>query len=177
MEYDIEQIEKQNEKRKRTKQIVKKLLFVIIIILLYNIFLITKSTLDKTDAKSMFGYRAYVITTNSMEPTINVGDIIIVSGIEKDKIKTDKIVTFEQNNQIIMETTALAENKYQKYEKLYISKETGKPEKMEIKDTNQNTIIYIIYNEININTYNANLTHTNIRSEGYGNKKRRYVLC
>ena len=58
MEYDIEQIEKQNEKRKRTKQIVKKLLFVIIIILLYNIFLITKSTLDKTDAKSMFGYRA-----------------------------------------------------------------------------------------------------------------------
>ena len=101
MEYDIEQIEKQNEKRKRTKQIVKKLLFVIIIILLYNIFLITKSTLDKTDAKSMFGYRAYVITTNSMEPTINVGDIIIVSGIEKDKIKTDKIVTFEQNNQII----------------------------------------------------------------------------
>ena len=27
MEYDIEQIEKQNEKRKRTKQIVKKLLF------------------------------------------------------------------------------------------------------------------------------------------------------
>ena len=83
----------------------------------------------------------------------------------------------EQNNQIVMETTALAENKYQKYEKLYISKETGKPEKMEIKDTNQNTIIYIIYNEININTYNANLTHTNIRSEGYGNKKRRYVLC
>ena len=83
----------------------------------------------------------------------------------------------EQNNQIIMETTALAENKYQKYEKLYISKETGKPEKMEIKDTNQNPIIYIIYNEININTYNANLTHTNIRSEGYGNKKRRYVLC
>ena len=66
-----------------------------------------------------------------------------------------------------METTALAENKYQKYEKLYISKETGKPEKMEIKDTNQNTIIYIIYNEININTYNANLTHTNIRSEVY----------
>ena len=64
----------------------------------------------------------------------------------------------EQNNQIVMETTALAEN-------------------MEIKDTNQNTIIYIIYNEININTYNANLTHTNIRSEGYGNKKRRYVLC
>ena len=50
-----------------------------------------------------------------------------------------------------METTAKTENNYQKYEKLYVSKENGKPQKMEIKDTNQNTIIYIIYNEININ--------------------------
>lgn len=57
----------------------------------------------------------------------------------------------EENNQIIMETTAKTENNYQKYEKLYVSKENGKPQKMEIKDTNQNTIIYIIYNEININ--------------------------
>ena len=57
----------------------------------------------------------------------------------------------EENNQIIMETTVKTENNYQKYETLYISKETGNPTKMEIKDTNQNTIIYIIYNEIKIN--------------------------
>ena len=50
-----------------------------------------------------------------------------------------------------METTAKTENNYQKYEKLYVSKQDRKPTKMEIKDTNQNTIIYIIYNEININ--------------------------
>ena len=56
----------------------------------------------------------------------------------------------EENNQIIMETTAKTENNYQKYEKLYVSKENGKPTKMEIKDANQNTIIYIIYNEIKI---------------------------
>lgn len=57
----------------------------------------------------------------------------------------------EENNQIIMETTAQTNNKYQKYETLYISKENAEPIKMEIKDTNQNTIIYIIYNEIKIN--------------------------
>lgn len=58
----------------------------------------------------------------------------------------------EENNQIIMETTAKTQNNYQKYETLYISKENGKPTKMEIKDTNQNTIIYIIYKEIKINS-------------------------
>ena len=56
----------------------------------------------------------------------------------------------EENNQVIMETTSNTESNYQKYEKLYVSKENGNPIKMEIKDTNQNTIIYIIYNEINI---------------------------
>lgn len=57
----------------------------------------------------------------------------------------------EENNQIIMETTAKTENNYQKYKTLYISRDTGNPIKMEIKDTNQNTTIYIMYNEIKIN--------------------------
>lgn len=56
----------------------------------------------------------------------------------------------EENNQLIMETTTKTDNNYQKYEKLYISKENGKPTKLEIKDTNQNIIINIIYNEIEI---------------------------
>lgn len=82
----------------------------------------------------------------------------------------------EEENQIVMETTVKTGNKYQKYEKLYVSKKDGKPIKIEIKDTNQNTIIYIKYNEIDIKK-EAILTYTNIRSEDYGNKKRRYVLC
>lgn len=56
----------------------------------------------------------------------------------------------EENNQIILETIAKNQNNYQKYEKLYVSREDGKPLKMEIKDTNQNVIIYIIYNKIEI---------------------------
>lgn len=56
----------------------------------------------------------------------------------------------EESNEIIMETTAKTENNYQKYKKLYISKKDGIPIKMEIKDTNQNTTIYIIYNKIDM---------------------------
>jgi len=59
-----------------------------------------------------------------------------------ENYKNNSNSTFkEENNQIVMETTAINENNYQKYEKLYVSKEDGKPTKMEIKDTNQNTII------------------------------------
>ena len=80
---------------------------------------------------------------------ITQNNLDLISFIENYKNNSNSGLK-EENNQIIMETTARTENNYQKYEKLYISKETGKPIKMEIKDTNQNIIIYIIYNEISI---------------------------
>ena len=83
-------------------------------------------------------------------PDITQNNLDLVSFIESYKNNSNSKFK-EENNQIIMETTAKTENNYQKYETLYISKETGNPVKMEIKDTNQNIIIYIIYNEIKIN--------------------------
>ena len=80
---------------------------------------------------------------------ITQNNLDLISFIERYKNNPNSKFK-EENNQIIMETTAKTENNYQKYETLYISKETGKPTKMEIKDTNQNIIIYIIYNEIDI---------------------------
>ena len=82
-------------------------------------------------------------------PDISQNNLDLISFIENYKNNLNSKFK-EENNQIIMETTAKTENNYQKYEKLYIAKETGKPTKMEIKDTNQNIIIYIIYNEIDI---------------------------
>ena len=81
---------------------------------------------------------------------ITQNNLDLISFIESYKNNSNSKYK-EENNQIIMETTAKTENNYQKYETLYISKETGNPAKMEIKDTNQNIIIYIIYNEIKIN--------------------------
>ena len=53
----------------------------------------------------------------------------------------------DRDNEIIL----TIENKSEKYHKnrtLYISKETGKPTKMEIKDNNKKTLIYILYKEV-----------------------------
>lgn len=56
----------------------------------------------------------------------------------------------EEKNEIVMETTPTIKNQYNKFEKLYISRENGMPTRLEIKDSNQNIIIYIIYNRIEI---------------------------
>jgi len=46
------------------------------------------------------------------------------------------------------------ESKYMTYKKLYINKNTAKPVKMEIQDKNQKMLVYILYNEIKINSTN-----------------------
>ena len=56
----------------------------------------------------------------------------------------------EDEKEYILEAE-LNRSKYVYIKKLYISKETGKPTQMLIEDINEKTIVYILYNEININ--------------------------
>lgn len=58
---------------------------------------------------------------------------------------------YENDKEIILETNVKTNNKYRKIKRLYISKNTNLPTKMEIKDNAQNTLVYILYSEIEIN--------------------------
>lgn len=53
----------------------------------------------------------------------------------------------EKNNQIVMKT-----NNKEQEKTLNIDKNTGKPTKLEIRWTNKNESIYILYNEVTINS-------------------------
>ena len=61
---------------------------------------------------------------------------------------------YEKDNQLILETVDNSNNKNSKHKTLYIDKNTANPTKMEIKDTNKNSSIYIIYNEVKVNSLN-----------------------
>lgn len=66
----------------------------------------------------------------------------------KKMIETGKQNIIEQNGIIIMEIKDADElNK-----KLYTDRKTGKPIKMQIKNVSKNTTVYILYNEIEINS-------------------------
>ena len=60
----------------------------------------------------------------------------------------------EEDEQIIMKTRSGHENKYIKNKILYIDKKTYKPTKLEIKDNNEKTTVYILYNEVEISSTN-----------------------
>ena len=62
--------------------------------------------------------------------------------------KTNKKKEHEEKNNEILLHIENQNSQYTRYRTLYISKETGKPTKMEIKDNSKKTIIYILYREV-----------------------------
>ena len=62
--------------------------------------------------------------------------------------KTNKKKENEEKNNEILLHIENQNSQYTRYRTLYISKETGKPTKMEIKDNSKKTIIYILYREV-----------------------------
>jgi len=106
MKYDLESI----NKRKENAKIAKKVIEVIVVILIYNIILIAISS-ENVSIINMFGYKSYIIKTNSMEPTISINDVIIAKKVEKEKITVGDVITFLQDGEVITHRiTKIAEN-------------------------------------------------------------------
>ena len=97
MKYDIDSI----NRRKKRMQVLKKILSVFIIIFIYNIILIFISLENVNTGIGIFGYRAYIISSNSMEPTISLGDVVITKSYKKEKIYTGDVITFKQDGEVI----------------------------------------------------------------------------
>ena len=66
-----------------------------------------------------------------------------------DNYKRNDKSNWEEKDEIIMTTS---ENNFEK--KLFIDKTTGNPIKMQIKDTNKNTSVYILYNKVDYKIQN-----------------------
>ena len=60
---------------------------------------------------------------------------------------------YEEKGNIVLEAK-LNKNNYIYNKKLYLDKETGNPTKLTIEDINEKNIVYIEYNEIQINALN-----------------------
>ncbi|MCL2860040.1 MAG: signal peptidase I [Oscillospiraceae bacterium] len=97
LKYTEEAIKKRNYITNIIVQILKKLLFIVLILLIYNSLLITKSALGTGGAKDIFGYQAYIITTESMKPTIKVGDVVIIENCNENELKEGDIITVQTN--------------------------------------------------------------------------------
>lgn len=85
------------------------LLVIIFTIVFYNIFLVLISGHDDNSALSVLGNKAYVITTESMSPTIKKGYLIIVRKSNKE-YEVNDVITFKRNGEYITHRIVKKEN-------------------------------------------------------------------
>ena len=79
-------------------------------------------------------------------------NVLWLSSFVKDYSETEEKFMKDENNEFIMSVNVKDTNKYTCNKKLYIDKNTGKPTKLLIQDENSKTSIYILYNEIKLNS-------------------------
>lgn len=88
------------KKRKHTK-ISRIIIYLILIVMTYNILIIGISSILNKTGKSFLGFRAYIITTESMKPHINSGDVVLIKKVKEKNLKVGEVVSFKQDDGII----------------------------------------------------------------------------
>lgn len=95
---DYKEIKNRNEK---VKKIISTFLYIIIIpIIVMNLTLIIKSFVKPDKIPDFFGYKNFVIVSESMEPTIMVGDAIFIKKVPENDIKINDIISFHDGESI-----------------------------------------------------------------------------
>lgn len=100
--YTTEEITKKLNKKNKTKKIIDFFIYPIftIIIICITILLVQKIK-NPDEVPNLFGYKALTIVSGSMEPALNIGDLIIIKEINKNQIKKEDIISFHENDSIV----------------------------------------------------------------------------
>ncbi len=85
---------------------VKKILNIIIVILLtpillINLVILVNSFINPDEVPSFFGWKPFIVLSGSMEPTIDVGDMVIVKEVSKQEIQKDDIISFKTGDLVV----------------------------------------------------------------------------
>ena len=80
----------------RRRKIIKIILYIIAVpIIFYNISLIFFSVVNKNETPSFFGIKTFVIISGSMEPELNIGDIVIIKKCSQEELKENDIISYK----------------------------------------------------------------------------------
>lgn len=97
--YSNEMIKNKIEKQKKRKKILKCILYPIaIFIVICAINIIYQKTIKKEENINLFGFRPYIVLSGSMEPNLQVGDMVVSKKVNEKEVGIGDIITFEDEN-------------------------------------------------------------------------------
>lgn len=95
--YTEKQISKKLNRKKIRKNIVKAIIYpIIIFVLICNIILLIQKIQNPQDIPNVFGYKMFIITSGSMDPYLQIGDVIAIKEIKQEELGKNDIITFNE---------------------------------------------------------------------------------
>lgn len=93
------------ERSSKRMFIIEKLIIIVVYItiipiIIYNLTLMIKSYINSTEIPDFFGFKSFVIISESMEPTIMTGDAILVKEVKQEELKEKDIISFHDQGDI-----------------------------------------------------------------------------
>lgn len=105
--YTTEEITKKLNRKRIIKDVFKVIIYpIIILVLICNIILLIQKITSPDKIASLFGYKAFVISSGSMEPTLNIGDIVITKETKQEQIQKNNIITFMEDGYTVTHRVA-----------------------------------------------------------------------
>lgn len=102
MLYTDEAIKKRKTRVTKIKSLINIAVYIMLIpLLIYNISLIVQSIVNPEKTPSFLGIKAYVIISGSMQPEIEIGDIVITKNAEPDELKKGDIISFRKGQSVV----------------------------------------------------------------------------
>ena len=96
MEYDVEKISNKIKNKRMTKKIFKYIILNILIILF-----IINLILSFEENTHILGIYMFNIVSESMKPTLEINDVVVVKTCEATQLQKGDIITFQQDGRII----------------------------------------------------------------------------
>ena len=98
-------MKKDNVKEKNKKSVLKRTINIIeytfiTVVILINAILIIQSVVNPRKSPDLFGKKSFIIVSGSMIPTINIGDVVILT--ENDNPNVYDIIGFRDNSSTVI---------------------------------------------------------------------------
>lgn len=127
MKYQIEEISKQIKIEKTIKKIIKTIMLAILITLLIsNIIMFYQTNIKHTEIPQVAGISVFNIVSGSMEPTININDLIVIKKCKESEIENEDIITYKKDNGTVVTHRVISKNK-ENGEIVYVTKGDNNP--------------------------------------------------
>ena len=98
--YTNEEIKLKKEKKQRLLIILRRIFYPIIsIIIIFCAYIAYQRLIKKEQNIELFGYKTYIVLTGSMEPNINIGDVVVVKKTQASNVKVGDVITFQLDGQ------------------------------------------------------------------------------